>query len=338
MVKIAPRDVAAFVKKPDHYQTILIFGPDEGLIRDNAKALVASIAELPDDPFATTQLEASDIKDEPSKLYEALSAMSLMGDNPIIIVRNAGDKISKIVKQATELPECQNQLILLAGELTARSTLRKLCEQEKTIATIACYREEGYALERIIKEKFDAAGLSYNRDIVEIIKQSLGNDRGVTNSEIDKIITYMGNEKQLTIDIVSELINQNDDKGFDDLCTAVADGNTAKVNQLIQRLESEGVNSIAILRSVGRYFTRLSAAQGFTANGKSPADAMKMVRPPVFYKQQQSFGRHMGRCRATTIDRILATMTKAETELKRSSEQTLICSRYLTVMAHQCRR
>ena len=338
MVKIAARDVSAFVKKPDHFKTILIFGPDEGLIRDYSKSLVNAVAENPDDPFATTQLEASDIKDEPSKLYEALSAMSLMGDNPIILVRNATDKITKIIKQAGELPECQNQLIVMAGELPARSSLRKLCEQEKNIAVIACYREEGYALERIIKEKFDAASIKYSRDVIDIIKQSLGNDRGVTTSEIDKIITYMGDETQLTIDIVSELINQNDDKGFDDLCTAVADGNSAKVNHLIERLSSEGVNPIAILRSVGRYFTRLSAAQEFASKGKSPADAMKMVKPPVFYKQQQSFGRHMGRCRTSTIDKILSTMTKAETELKRSSEQILICSRYLTVMAHQCRK
>jgi len=338
MVKIAPRDVNAFIKKPDHFQTILIFGPDEGLIRDHSKSLVNALAELPDDPFATTQMEASEIKEDPSKLYEALSAMSLMGDNPIIIVRNATDKITKVVKQASELPECQNQLILLAGELTTRSSLRLLCEKDKSIASIACYREDGYALERVIKEKCDGAGLSYSRDVIEMIKQSLGNDRGVTNSEIDKIITYMGEEKKLTIDIISELINQNDDKGFDDLCNAVADGNTAKVNHMVERLSSEGVNAIAILRSVGRYFSRISAAQGFASQGKSPADAMKMVKPPVFFKQQQSFGRHMSRCRASTIDKILGTLTKAETELKRSSEQVLICSRYLTVMAHQCRR
>ena len=103
-----------------------------------------------------------------------------------------------------------------AGILTGRTPYRTgikswipqgqdvyLHHEEKTIATIACYREEGYALENIIKEKFNAAGLSYNRDVVEIIKQSLGNDRGVTNSEIDKIITYMGDEKQVTSDIVN---------------------------------------------------------------------------------------------------------------------------------------
>ena len=59
---------------------------------------------------------------------------------------------------------------------------------------------------------------------MQYLANHLGNDRGITLSEIGKIALYMGDDKEVTLDTAMELIGHNAAEGLEEICHAVACG------------------------------------------------------------------------------------------------------------------
>src|SRR5690348_11799350 len=65
MVKIAAGRADAFARKPDiNIRAVLVYGPDSGLVRERAEALVKAAAGSLDDPFRTREVTLADLKDD----------------------------------------------------------------------------------------------------------------------------------------------------------------------------------------------------------------------------------------------------------------------------------
>jgi DNA polymerase-3 subunit delta len=335
---IKPHQSKPLFDKPDAYRAVLFYGPDGGLVREQSKKILSTLVKDDSDPFAITQLDADQIKEDPSRLFEALSAMSLMGEAPTVVVRDASDKLTTTVKEALEMTECQNYLILLGGDLQKKSTLRSLAEKHKQTACLACYREEGANLANTVRQRLEKEGIHYQRDTFIYLTSILGNDRGVTESELDKLILYLGDDKELTMEIVEALTNENDEKGLDDLCLAIAEGQVAKVNQLCESLFLEGNHPVMMVRAFSRYLQRIHTARGYVAKGETPDKAMLYLRPPVFFKQKDMFRRHMQSFTDAKLISLLAAMNKTELEVKRTSNPELPCLRAFTSVAYGCRK
>ena len=61
----------AFIARPDPARPIvLVFGPDAGLVRERAEALIASSVDDPNDPFSLARLDGDELAGEPSRLVE----------------------------------------------------------------------------------------------------------------------------------------------------------------------------------------------------------------------------------------------------------------------------
>ena len=59
-MKIAPRDVAGLIKAPGtQYSAFLLYGPDQGLVRERARQLAHHFCDQPDDPLPRPASPAS---------------------------------------------------------------------------------------------------------------------------------------------------------------------------------------------------------------------------------------------------------------------------------------
>ncbi len=326
IMKLTKRDIAAYLAKPAvQHRAVLFFGPDEGQVGLYRKQVLSTLLKNPADAMAVTHLAADKIASDPSILFQALSAMSLLGDAPIIIIDPATDKISSIIKDALSMPECQNFLVLCAGELTPRSSLRMLCEKEKAIATFACYRDEGADLQRFLDQELRQRGIRAERDAVNYLSVHLGNDRAVTMQELQKIETYLGMEKTLRLEDVVRLVGGNDNFSIDELCLALGNGQYGVVSSLTQKLLDEGTNAVTLLRLSARHFERLKSARLLIQQGKNTEEAMDMLKPPVFYKSKPAFKKQLSSLSTEKISRALALLLEAEMHIKRGKEAETSC-------------
>src|SRR3982074_2603668 len=80
MVALRGRDIDAFLNRPDSARPIiLLYGPDAGLVRERADALMASAVDDPSDPFSLVRLDGDELAAEPSRLVEEAMRMPRFG-------------------------------------------------------------------------------------------------------------------------------------------------------------------------------------------------------------------------------------------------------------------
>ena len=71
LVALRGKDIDIFLSRPDATRPIiLLYGPDAGLVRERAEALVKSAVDDVNDPFSLVRMDGDDLAAEPSRLVE----------------------------------------------------------------------------------------------------------------------------------------------------------------------------------------------------------------------------------------------------------------------------
>src|SRR3954466_15542395 len=116
MVALRGRDIDAFLKQPDPDRPIsLLYGPDAGLVRERADALVASAVDDPSDPFSLVRLDGDELSAEPSRLVEEAMTVPLFGGRRAIRVRAGGKNFASGVDTLADTPLKDCRIVIEAG-------------------------------------------------------------------------------------------------------------------------------------------------------------------------------------------------------------------------------
>jgi hypothetical protein len=80
MVALRGKEIDSFLARPDPGRPIvLLYGPDAGLVRERAEALLASAVDDPNDPFSLVRLDGDELSAEPSRLVDEALTIPLFG-------------------------------------------------------------------------------------------------------------------------------------------------------------------------------------------------------------------------------------------------------------------
>ena len=292
--------------KTSGFRAYLLYGPDLGLVQERAAALAQRVVADLNDPFNVTVFSEKDILDDPVRVSDEFAAQSMLGGRRVVRIREAGDKLGKILADRLPTDDESALLVVEAGELTPRSSLRKLFESTEGAAAIGCYADEGAALVKVIDSSLAAAGLTVSSDARALLCGMLGADRRATRSELGKLVDYMGADAgHVEIDDVLAVIADDGSQAIDALAYAALAGDPAQALDQFSRLQAEGTATVALLRSLARIVGRAMTVADRAAQGMSHEDAIKSLRPPVFFKDQ-------GRFRAVVRRHSLASLRRVQ--------------------------
>src|SRR5258707_11498945 len=80
MAKLAPSRLAAFLQRPDpEIRAVLLYGPDEGLVRERAGIIGRTVCPDLNDPFRGADLSAATVAADPARLADEAAQLSLTG-------------------------------------------------------------------------------------------------------------------------------------------------------------------------------------------------------------------------------------------------------------------
>jgi DNA polymerase-3 subunit delta len=164
-------------------------------------------------------------------------------------------------------------------------------------AAVACYRDEGRGLQSLINQMLAQDDLTVAPDALAYLSAHLGGDRQVTRRELEKLCLYMAGPEggaRVELDDVLASIGDSAELTLDDVAYAVAEGDFAGLDRALQRSFREGSNPVAALRAVARHFLRLHQVARQVVQGTSLEDAVKRLRPPIFWKLSARFKRQAG--------------------------------------------
>lgn len=339
-MKVSPRDTERFLKQPPAgLRGALFFGPDEGLVRERARQLAATVIDDLEDPFRVVSFTGAELGADPARLADEANALSMTGGRRLIHIRAATDALANPLKDLLDGPICEALIVIEAGAMPPRSGLRRLLEQSRAGAAIGCYADEGRDLIGVIEADLRGHGLGAGPDVVAYLAANLGGDRMITRSELEKLALYCADADAVTLDDAMALVGDSASLDLDDVALAAADGDHAAVDRAVARLLSENVASIAILRAVVRHFLRLQRAVGALEAGKSPRDAIAALKPPVFFKHVPRLTAQLRwwprDSLATALDHLLDAELRCKTT---GAPEAAIVSRTLLLIANAAAR
>ena len=334
-MKIAPRNAEAFVRSPDpSVLAVLVYGPDAGLVRERAQALVKAVAEDPDDPFRVSELSAREVDQDPARLGDEAAALPPSGGRRVVRLRQAEDGLAAHLKGFLAASQGEALVVVEAGDLAPRSALRKVFEGASAGAALPCYRDDERSLSILIRDTLRGFGLEATPDALAFLAANLGDDRVLSRREIEKLALYKGSESgRIEIEDARACIGDSAALSLEDLAFAVAGGAPASADRALVRSLHEGIQPVSALRAVSRHFQRLHLVSGLTARGGSLEGAVKSLRPPVFWKRADAFKAQATGWPPGALADALGRLLEAEAACKRSGapEATVIARALLEI-------
>jgi DNA polymerase-3 subunit delta len=318
-MKLAFRQIDPFVKQPDPVaRVILVYGPDDGLMRERAKSMGKTIVADLNDPFNAVTIDGKSLVEDKARLNDEAHAMSMMGGSRLIRVENADDKITPVIKDYLTNPSTQNLVILQAGELGPRSTLRLLIEKAANAAPIPCYLDDERTIANIVRESLTEQGFRIAPDAAGFLAAAALGDRARVRSEIEKLATYMGDVKTITLEDAQACSGATGLKSADDLVYACAGGQAEAALAAFDYIIGEGDGFMRPLRSLQNHFRKLHAARVKLDAGDSLDVIVKSQQPPIFFKVEPAFRAQVMRWTLPHLEKILLRLATLEADCKKT--------------------
>ncbi len=322
-MKITAARIKSFLARPDAgIAGVLIYGPDQGLVVERAEALAKAVVDDPSDPFRTAEITGAALKRDPARLADEAGAVSLApsggdgGGRRLIRLRQATDDAAPVINDYLATAVMDSLVVVEAGALGPRSKLRGLFETAENAAALACYEDGGRLLGQVISETIARHGLTASADARAFLAGHLGSDRGVTRAELEKLALYMGGPGRVELDDAMAAVGDSASTSTDAVVFAAASGDAPMLDAALGRAFNEGVQPVQVLRAAARHIMRLHRAAGLVARGRSPAGAMKALRPPVIFIHQEMFLAQLRQWGSNELARALDILLGAELDCK----------------------
>jgi DNA polymerase-3 subunit delta len=230
MVALRGKDIDTFLARPDPGRPIiLLYGPDAGLVRERADALMASAVDDPNDPFSLVRLDGDELAAEPSRLVDEAMTVPLFGGRRAIRVRAGSRSFAGGIDTLAEIALRDCRIVIEAGELRPESPLRKACEKAKNAVAIGCYPDGERDLARLIDEELRPSNLRIAQDARATLMGLLGGDRQASRNELRKLALYAHGNNEITLDDVMTVVSDASDLKLDPIVDAAFAGNPAVV-------------------------------------------------------------------------------------------------------------
>ena len=313
-----------YLKKPDtNVKGFLVYGSNEGLIAEYVRKLIFTVSQDLYDPFSVAYLNGADINSDVGALVAEYNSRSLMGGRRVVVVKDADNNLTKHLKPLLEVNNPDALLVIYSSSLNKKSSLVSLAEKEETLAAIACYEDRDEDIFATARAKFIESGVTINNEALQLLCARLSADRKTNLGEIDKLITYIGDKKNVTPeDIKAAIADQSSSSSGEDICYYAAGGYAEKALAALQRSLNEGEEPISLVRALGYHFNKLILCKSFEEKGDSADMAINKLTPKLLFYRVSAFKRQLAVWPKDKLFGVLDLLYKCEKDCKTTNMPT----------------
>jgi DNA polymerase-3 subunit delta len=299
MAEVKSHEFDGFLKRrPLPVRLFLIYGPDRGLVSERAAALAAISGVDLADAFSVVKLDAGEIGSQPGRLIDEMNAIGLFGGDRLVWIRNAGSEkgLADALEILTSMPASPSTLIIEAGDLKKGAALRKAAETSAQAAAIACYADDGRALQTLIDQELSTEGLRISPAARERLVETIGGDRLASRNEVRKLALYCRGKELIEQQDVEDIVGDASAISTDDAIDAILKGDRDGFMHAIQKIVSSKTPIFLVLQGCLRQFQLLELMRAEMDEKRAPA-AQAMA----------TLGRHLHFRRKPIIENALKT-------------------------------
>jgi len=175
-MKLTGAAATNYFRKPDVTHTaLLIFGADAMRVADKRQTVIAAlVGPQGEEEMRLTRINASDLRKDPALLNDAMKAQGFFPGHRVAFVEDATDGMSKVVDAALkDWQPGDAQVVITAGQLTAKSALRKVVEGHRNAVAIGLYDDPMTVAD--VEHALSQAGITQpDRDVMDALMALAG--------------------------------------------------------------------------------------------------------------------------------------------------------------------
>jgi DNA polymerase III subunit delta len=340
MVALRGKEIDAFLARPDPGRPIiLLYGPDAGLVRERAEALLASAVDDPNDPFSMVRLDGDELSAEPSRLIDEALTIPLFGGRRAIRIRAGTRNFASGVDALadTALKDCR--VIIEAGELRPESPLRKACERARTAVAIACYPDTERDLLKLIDDELGASNLRISPDARAVLMTLLGGDRQASRNELRKLTLYAHGRGEFTLDDITAVASDASELKIEPIVDAAFAGNPAVVETEFAKAMVAGTYPGMIISAAQRQAAWLHKSALAVADGAPVSAQIESGFPRLHFSRKASVEAALRNINVARLTQVIEQLATAALEMRKQAPlASVIAQRALMSIAVNARR
>lgn len=285
------------------YPLMLVFGTDEGAVRETASRLITAAAGPDPDPLNLIRLDGDLIAQDPARLADEARTFGLFGGARVLHISGASRTPLAAVQALADDPADNTVIIFEAGDLKPGTGLRGLAERHKAIAAIPCYADSFRDLQALIDDTVHAHDKTLTRDARESLLAALGADRQLSRSELEKLMLYAADRREIDAAMVADIVSdagRHDTGGLIDMAFI---GNVAAVEPEANRLFAAGTHPSAVLSQLLSHTLLLRRLLRAHAKGQSVETLARQAR--LHFSRVPTLERVLRHWSAARMDRLV---------------------------------
>lgn len=338
MVALKGSDIDKFLARPQR-PIVLIFGPDAGLVRERAEALVRMLVDDPKDPFQLARLEGDDLASEPSRLVEEANTIPLFGGRRAVWVKAGARNFASAVEALIAAPAPDCRVVIEAGDLKRNAPLRAICERARNAVALPCYADSERDLVRLIDDEMRDAGLAISPQARAALVPLLGGDRLASRHEVRKLALFARGKARVELEDVMAVVADASTLALDGLIDAAFAGRTSELEVQFGKARTAGTAPGTIVSAALRQVAQLHKARLSVEEGAPIGDAVQGIQPFVHFSRKAAVEAALKTWTSARLERAMAELAEAALEARRQSAMAeLIAQRALLALAVKARR
>jgi len=279
-MKLSGGQANGYLRKPDpNHAGLLIYGADPMRVATKRQeAILSLLGPTGEEEMRLTRINGADLRKDPALVNDAIKAQGFFPGHRVAFVEDATDTLAKTLTAALADWEAGDaQVVVTAGQLAAKSALRKLFEAHPAAVAIGIYDDPPSRDE--IESTLANAGLAPPaRDVMDAVfalAQSL--EPGDFRQTIEKVGLYK------------------------------LGGPT------LRNLYAQGVLPVTLCIMAMRHFRRLHVV---ASDPGGPGAGVGRLRPPVFGPRRDKIARQAGNWGRDRLEKALTALTDTDLQMR----------------------
>ena len=291
-MKLSGRDAKAFFRHPDTSKGgLLIYGSDAMRVAlARQKVVQAWAGDNAENEMRLTRISGGDLRKDETLAGDAMRAQGFFPGPRLVLVEDATDaNCAALLLALDSWQPDDGSLVVTAGSLTTRSSLRKTFEAHKNAFAAPVFDDP---LDRAeIEDIANAAGLGeLSREAwqdIETLAHSL--DPGDFRQTVEKVSLYTHDKATpVSSEDIAAVAPQSTEAQMDDVLHSVAEAKPGDIGPIIRKLSAQGVQPVALCIAATRHFRTLLAA---ATDPSGVSSGLARQRPPVFGPRRDRMAR-----------------------------------------------
>ncbi len=327
ILKYSYFEKSTFIKEKRFF---LFYGPNYGKIESCVKVIKRKLNSLDDTLKFFNFFQDDFLNHSFTEIVDQNSQDDIFGNKASLIFSLSDLRVSsEIIKVITSKDLNIQNLIFKTGPIQKGLKIRKFFEDSPDCLIVPCYEDSLLEKKEVIIKVFKNENIEISPNHTDVLASLLSTERLSLTNELNKLVIYIKNTKKNIINALSILIDNNS-QDLNNLVHLLASKKRNDFWNEFLKVQQTFTDEIKFINIFSKYLEKILFVKEKILLGSTPFNAMKSLRPPIFFKQEKVFLSQLNLWNLRNLGKIIKELHLCQMSILNNEKSSK--SRFLTLI------